>query len=200
EHLAAQFGPIFDRVLVDAPCSGEGMLRKLSFAGKSGPFEWSEGMVLACSRRQTAVLHTAAQLVKPGGRLVYATCTFAPQENEAVIAQFLREFPQYELIDPPRFAGFGAGRPSWVDPSLADDNLEKCVRLWPHLFPGEGHFVAVMQHMDDAKPQSFGKPLKFTPPGKKELAVWQAFADEVLPADLAEERLVLEIGRASCRA
>jgi 16S rRNA C967 or C1407 C5-methylase (RsmB/RsmF family) len=153
EHLAAQFGPIFDRVLVDAPCSGEGMLRKLGL-----PFEWSEGMVLACSRRQTAVLHTAAQLVRPGGRLVYATCTFAPEENEAVIAQFLREFPQYELIDPPRFAGFGAGRPSWVDPSLADDNLQKCVRLWPHLFPGEGHFVAVMQHIDDEKPQRFGKP------------------------------------------
>ncbi|MFZ1398084.1 MAG: RsmB/NOP family class I SAM-dependent RNA methyltransferase, partial [Candidatus Promineifilaceae bacterium] len=154
EHLAAQFGPIFDRVLVDAPCSGEGMFRK------QGPFEWSEGMVLACSRRQTAVLHTAAQLVKPGGRLVYATCTFSPEEDEAVIAHFLREFPQFELIDPPRFAGFGGGRPSWVDPALADDNLQKCVRLWPHQFPGEGHFVAVMQHVDDERPQRFGKPLR----------------------------------------
>jgi 16S rRNA C967 or C1407 C5-methylase (RsmB/RsmF family)/NOL1/NOP2/fmu family ribosome biogenesis protein len=195
EHLAAQFGPIFDRVLVDAPCSGEGMLRKLLFAGKQGPFEWSEGMVLACSRRQTAVLHTAAQLVKPGGRLVYATCTFAPEENEAVIAHFLREFPQFELIDPPRFAGFGAGRPSWVDPSLADDNLQKCVRLWPHRFPGEGHFIAVMQQIEAEKPQWVDKPLRFAPPGKKELAVWQAFAAEVLQKELAEERLLLVNGR-----
>ena len=195
EHLAAQFGPIFDRVLVDAPCSGEGMLRKLSFADKSGPFEWSEGMVLACSRRQTAILDSAAELVKPGGRLVYATCTFSPEEDEAVIARFLREFPQFELIDPPRFAGFGAGRPSWVDPSLADDNLQKCVRLWPHQFPGEGHFVAIMQRIDDEKPQTFPKPWRFTPPGKKELAVWRAFADEVLQAKFDEDRLLLVNGR-----
>ncbi len=189
EHLAAQFGPIFDRVLVDAPCSGEGMFRK------QGPFEWSEGMVLACSRRQTAVLHTAAQLVKPGGRLVYATCTFSPEEDEAVIAHFLRQFPQFELIDPPRFAGFGAGRPSWVDESLADDALEKCVRLWPHHFPGEGHFIAVRQQIEAVKPQRFCKPLRFAPPGKKELAVWQAFADEVLQVDFDEERLLLVNGR-----
>ncbi|MCB8979415.1 MAG: RsmF rRNA methyltransferase first C-terminal domain-containing protein [Ardenticatenaceae bacterium] len=189
EHLAVQFGPIFDRVLVDAPCSGEGMFRK------SGPFEWSEGMVLACSRRQTAVLDTAAQLVKPGGRLVYATCTFSPEEDEAVIAHFLREFPQFELIDPPRFAGFGAGRPSWVDPSLADDNLRKCVRLWPHQFPGEGHFVAVMQRVDDVRPQGFWKPLGSKPPGKKELAIWRVFADEVLQTEFDEERLLLVNGR-----
>ena len=189
EHLAAQFGPIFDRVLVDAPCSGEGMFRK------SGPFEWSKGMVLACSRRQTAVLHTAAHLVKPGGRLVYATCTFSPEEDEAVIAHFLREFSQFELIDPPRFAGFAAGRPSWVEADLADDNLQKCVRLWPHQFLGEGHFVAVMQQIEHDKPQGFWKPLGFTPPGKKELAVWRAFADEVLQAKFDEERLLLANGR-----
>lgn len=189
EHLAAQFGPIFDRVLVDAPCSGEGMFRK------SGPFAWSEGMVLACSRRQTAVLHTAAQLVKPGGWLVYATCTFSPEEDEAVIAYFLRAFPQFALIDPPRFAGFAAGRPSWVDPSLADDKLQKCLRLWPHQFPGEGHFVAVMQRVDDERPQRFDKPLRSTPPGEKELAVWRAFADEVLQTEFDEERLLLVNGR-----
>ncbi len=152
-------------------------------------------MVLACSRRQTAVLHTAAQLVKPGGRLVYATCTFSPEEDEAVIAQFLREFPQFALIDPPRFAGFGAGRPSWVDPSLANENLQKCVRLWPHQFPGEGHFVAVMQQIDSEKPQRSSKPLRFNPPGKRELAIWQAFAREFLQTEFDEERLLLVNGR-----
>lgn len=194
-HLATQFGPIFDRVLVDAPCSGEGMFRKLLFASKQEPFAWSEEIVLACSRRQTAVLHTAATLVKPGGRLVYATCTFAPEEDEAVIAHFLREFPQFELIDPPRFAGFGRGRPSWLNDSLADETLQKCVRLWPHQFPGEGHFIAVMQHVDNDKPQGFGKPLEFTPPGKKDLAIWQSFAREFLQTDFAEERLLLVNGR-----
>jgi NOL1/NOP2/fmu family ribosome biogenesis protein len=194
-QLAAQFGPIFDRVLVDAPCSGEGMFRKQQFAGKQGPFEWSEAMVLACSRRQTAVLQTAAELVKPGGRLVYATCTFSPEEDEAVITQFLQEFPQFALIDPPRFAGFGAGRPSWVESDFADETLQKCVRLWPHQFPGEGHFIAVMQQEDDEKPQGLGQPLEFTRPGKKDLAIWQAFARECLPIELAEERLLLVNGR-----
>lgn len=194
-QLATQFGPIFDRVLVDAPCSGEGMLRKLLFADKHGSFEWSEAMVLACSRRQTAVLHTASELVKPGGRLVYATCTFSPEEDEAVIAQFLHAFPQFALIDPPRFAGFAAGRPSWVDDSLADETLQKSVRLWPHKFPGEGHFIAVMQCVDDDKPQGFWKPLEFTSPGKKDLSIWQAFAREFLRIEVAEERLLLVNGR-----
>jgi NOL1/NOP2/fmu family ribosome biogenesis protein len=171
------------------------MLRKLSFADKREPFEWSEEMVLACSRRQTAVLHTAAELVKPGGRLVYATCTFSPEEDEAVIAEFLHESPQFELIDPPRFAGFDAGRPSWVDSSLSHENLQKCVRLWPHHFPGEGHFVAVMQQIEPKELQRFLKPLKFNPLGKKELTVWRAFADEVLRTDFAEERLLLVNGR-----
>ena len=195
EHLAAQFGPIFDRVLVDAPCSGEGMFRKQQFAGKQGPFEWSENIVLACARRQTAVIHTAAQLVKPGGRLVYATCTFSPEEDEAVIAHFLRDFPQFELIDPPRFAGFGAGRPSWIDGSLVDETLQKCVRLWPHQFPGEGHFVAMMRHVADEKPPGFDNPIRFPPLGKKELAVWRAFAREFLRLEVPEERLLLVNGR-----
>ncbi len=188
-HLAAQFGSIFDRVLVDAPCSGEGMFRK------QGAFEWSMGMVQACARRQTGVLNTAANLVKSGGRLVYATCTFSPEDNEAVVAQFLCDFPQFELIDPPRFAGFAQGRPSWVDESLADESLQKCVRLWPHQFLGEGHFVAVMQLVANEKPQRFWKPLRFTPLGKKGLAVWRAFAEAHLRFEVAEERLLLVNGR-----
>ncbi len=187
-HLAAQFGPIFDRVLLDAPCSGEGMFRK------QGPFEWNEGMVLACARRQTAVLHTAGHLVKPGGRLIYATCTFSPEEDEAVIAHFLGEFPQFELIDPPRFAGFGAGRPFWVDGALPDAALEKSVRLWPHQFRGEGHFIAVMQRQDGS-PADSPQPFPFPKIGKTELAVWRAFARDFLRLDLAEERLLLVNGR-----
>lgn len=194
-QLAAQFGPIFDRVLVDAPCSGEGMMRKHQFAGRQEPFEWSEAMVLACSQRQTAVLHTAAKLLKPGGQLVYATCTFSPEENEVVIAQFLRDFPQFTLLDPPRFAGFAAGRPSWVDSALADESLQKSVRLWPHRFPGEGHFIAVMTNQGENNAQTNGRPYNFSAPGKKELAVWRAFAREFLQIEVVEERLLLVNGR-----
>ncbi len=190
DHLAAQFGPIFDRVLVDAPCSGEGMLRKQQFAGKQGSFEWSEAMVMACARRQTAVLHSAANLVKPGGRLVYATCTFSPEEDEAVVAAFLGCFPEFELIDPPRFAGFGRGQPSWTGDGTTNESLRKSVRLWPHQFPGEGHFVAVMQRAD-ASNHPFGNPLAVPPIGKQELGIWQTFAQKFLRTDLSEERLLL---------
>ena len=189
EQLAAHLGAIFDKVLVDAPCSGEGMFRR------SGGFEWSEAMVSACARRQTAVLATAAELVKPGGWLLYATCTFSPEENEQVIAEFLQEFPHFALIEPPRFTDFTVGRPSWVDESLRREDLQKCVRLWPHRFPGEGHFMALMQRQDNSKPQRFVKPLGFAPIDKKALTVWRGFAANSLGLDFAEERLLLANGR-----
>jgi NOL1/NOP2/fmu family ribosome biogenesis protein/precorrin-6B methylase 2 len=199
EQLAQQFGPVFDRVLVDAPCSGEGMFRRLGSAkdGKSAKeaFDWSQEHVLACARRQTAVLATAAQLVKPGGRLVYATCTFAPEENESSIARFLAGHPDFELVEPPRFAGFDRGRPSWADDGLPHDGLEKCVRLWPHHFAGEGHFIAIMQRAGTKKPEGFWKPFGFKPPKSTELKVWRAFAQATLRGEWPEERMLLNNGR-----
>ena len=187
-QLATHFGPIFDRVLVDAPCSGEGMFRR------HGPSAWSQAMVLACSRRQTAVLSTAAELVKSGGWFIYATCTFSPEENEAVIARFLQDFPQFRLIDPPRFAGFGMGRPSWVDSSRVNEELQKCVRLWPHQFSGEGHFIAVMQRQN-TQPLSNPKPFTFPKIGNRNLAIWRAFAKAFLRVAFATEQLLLVNGR-----
>ena len=75
ERLAARFGPVFDRVLIDAPCSGEGLFRRMDGV------EWSESIVAACARRQRDLLAVAPRLVRPGGRLLYATCTFSPEEN-----------------------------------------------------------------------------------------------------------------------
>ncbi|MCL4263431.1 MAG: RsmF rRNA methyltransferase first C-terminal domain-containing protein [Anaerolineae bacterium] len=197
EQLAAQFGPVFDRVLVDAPCSGEGMFRRLGSAkdAKGAKVAWNQEQVVACARRQTAVLHTAATLVKPGGRLVYATCTFAPEENESSIARFLLTHPDFELIEPPRFAGFDRGRPSWADDGLPREGLEKCIRLWPHRFPGEGHFIAVMQHVDTKKPDRFAKPVRFQPPKSSELKVWREFARATLRGEWPEERMLLKNGR-----
>lgn len=189
EQLATHFGAIFDKVLVDAPCSGEGMFRR------SDAFEWSEAMVVACARRQTAVLATAAELVKPGGWLVYATCTFSPEENEQVIAVFLRDFPHFALVEPPRFAGFDEGRPSWVNDSLQRDTLQRCVRLWPHRFPGEGHFIALMQWQDHSKPQGLVKPWGGMAIDKKALVIWRDFAADSLQINVAEERLLLANGR-----
>ncbi len=190
ERLATHFGPIFDRVLVDAPCSGEGMFRR------QGGFDWSERMVLACAQRQSNLLMTAADLVRPGGYLLYATCTFSPEENESVIAQFLAEHPDYVLVDPPRFPGFGRGRVEWAADTPKPD-LTRAVRLWPHHFPGEGHFLALMQRTEDS--DSLGAyrqgDFEIRSPSRDEQAQWHAFADETLGLTLPAERLHAAGGR-----
>ena len=126
-NLARRFPGFFDRVLVDAPCSGEGMFRK----EEAAVTDWSQETVEMCARRQREILQNAARMVKPGGRLVYSTCTFAPEENEQTVAAFLEEHPEFipERIKAPWFAPVENGGH----------------RLWPHKLLGEGHFAAVLR-------------------------------------------------------
>jgi NOL1/NOP2/sun family putative RNA methylase len=130
-RLAARLGPAFDRVLLDAPCSGEGMFRKAPAARD----EWSAEHVAGCALRQSKILDSAARLVRPGGLLLYSTCTFAPEENEAQIARFLDAHPGWRLEPIPPSPGFSPGLLG----------LTGAVRLWPHRAPGEGHFLALMR-------------------------------------------------------
>ena len=137
-RLAERFAGWFDRVLVDAPCSGEGMFRKEAAAVT----DWSAETVRMCAARQLEILCCAAAMLRPGGRLVYSTCTFSPEENEGVISAFLKQNPAFsvEPVDAPWFA---PGRPEWVeDPA---PGLAHTFRLWPHLLRGEGHFAAVLR-------------------------------------------------------
>jgi NOL1/NOP2/sun family putative RNA methylase len=138
--LANQLPGFFDRVLVDAPCSGEGMFRKSEAALR----DWTPELVKSCAIRQSAILEDAARLTRPGGILVYSTCTFNPQENEQTVAGFLVRHPDFELAPVRLPFGLDQGRPDWAEggKSLA---LERTFRLWPHLAIGEGHFIAVMQ-------------------------------------------------------
>ncbi len=146
--LASHFGDRFDRVLVDAPCSGEGMFRKSQAARE----EWSPELVQSCSIRQTAILEEAARLARPGGFLVYSTCTFAPEENELVVARFLDEHLDFSLVETGRFPGFAVGRPDWIGRETGENNpIKRTVRLWPHLGGPEGHFIAVMQRNGSAR-------------------------------------------------
>jgi NOL1/NOP2/fmu family ribosome biogenesis protein len=144
ERLAAHFGPFFDRVLVDAPCSGEGMFRKSGAARR----DWSPELVQSCALRQGAILNHAARLVRPGGRMVYSTCTFNPQENEAVVECFLDRHPDFELLEAAPAPGFEPGRPDWLAGRKVRPELQRAVRLWPHRSPGEGHFIALLQKVD----------------------------------------------------
>jgi len=150
ERLRAKFGVFFDRVLVDAPCSGEGTFRKDPTARR----KWAPEFVERCARHQDSILHSAAKLVRIGGLLVYATCTFAPQENEGTIFRFLSNHSNFRLIEVPHFDGFDSGKSEWVNRSKCADVVKYCVRLWPHRLPGEGHFIAVMKkvHSQESEP------------------------------------------------
>jgi 16S rRNA C967 or C1407 C5-methylase (RsmB/RsmF family)/NOL1/NOP2/fmu family ribosome biogenesis protein len=126
----------FDRVLLDAPCSGEGLFRRDPAAAA----QWRPGHVRGGAERQRGLLADAARLVRPGGVLVYATCTFAPEENEHQVAGFLAAHPDWRVLDIPAHPGFTPGRPDWTPGNLPD--LARTVRLWPHHLRGEGHFIA----------------------------------------------------------
>jgi len=170
--LSARFPQFFDRIMLDAPCSGEGMFRK----DPDAIDEWSPVHVQMCADRQADILEHAAIMLKPGGRLVYSTCTFNRSENEDAMAAFIAAHPAFKL--------------------------EITERLWPHRCEGEGHFVAVLYKStgDDAGRTAFvpisqkaSRDKRVSPqrskgkakPGNNSLAadmaLFDAFAEEALP-------------------
>ena len=145
KKLEARFEGYFDKILVDAPCSGEGMFRK----EEAAVTDWSEATVAMCAARQQEILASAAEMLAPGGRLVYSTCTFSPEENEGVISAFLHAHPAFS-VEPVEAPWFSPARPDWIDDPAP--GLEHAFRLWPHRLRGEGHFAAVLRsHADGAR-------------------------------------------------
>ena len=191
-RLAERLPGAFDRVLLDAPCSGEGLFRRNPAAAA----QWRPGHVRGSAERQRALLADAAALVRPGGVLVYSTCTFAPEENEQQVAGFLAAHPDWELLQLPAHQGFTPGRPDWSADGLPE--LARTVRLWPHHLRGEGHFIAKL-----ARPGSGGRlptgPLPTGPlpagPGAGRQAVvdaWRGFAADALEEEPAGVTVVGE--------
>ena len=137
-RLAERFPEFFDKILVDAPCSGEGMFRKDPAVIRA----WTPGKPGECAAMQREILAGAAAMLRPGGKLLYSTCTFAPEENEGTISWFLEKFPQMRLLPLEEHPGFSKGNPQWGD---GREELNLCVRLWPHRMEGEGHFLALLE-------------------------------------------------------
>ncbi|MCW5854032.1 MAG: RsmF rRNA methyltransferase first C-terminal domain-containing protein [Anaerolineae bacterium] len=186
-RLAERWGPVFDRVLVDAPCSGEGMFRK----SPAALAQWSEKLVEGCSLRQRRLLDTAAELVRPGGWLAYSTCTFAPEENEAVIAAFLARHAGFELR-PLTLTGAALGRPDWLPDELARPDLSHTARLWPHRVTGEGHFVALLQRAEGPKTMTPRAKVKDAP--RPVRAAWRAFVQATLGMDPVKDAVLTTRG------
>lgn len=136
EELADKWPGAFDAVLVDAPCSGEGMFRRLPESRE----EWSKEKAEGCAERQRRILSCAARLVRPGGRLVYSTCTFNPDENERNVFWFLRQYPEFRLA-------------SFSLPHISAP--EGMFTAYPHRIEGEGQFVSLMIRDGEKKDHVF---------------------------------------------
>ena len=139
DELAKEMSGWFDKVLVDAPCSGEGMFKKHAKAMD----DWSVEHVVACANRQRHILQSAYEVLKEDGILVYSTCTYSMEENEEVIASFLNEYPDMELLD----ANVNFGRGGFPCEGIDE---HKVVRIFP-MDQGEGHFVAKLKKHGSCK-------------------------------------------------
>ena len=191
QALAEVFPGYFDRILVDAPCSGEGMFRK----NEEACAEWSPENVELCAGRQDEILDCAARMLRPGGRLVYSTCTFAPQENEGSISRFIKRNPDFSIlpIDKSNFkASYGRGssesfcdgRPEWIPEPVP--HLEDTLRLWPHHIKGEGHYAALLQKA--GQPGDYGVMAATgleKAASAKELGEWPEFQKQSLTTPLS---------------
>lgn len=151
ERLSGFFPEYFDKILVDAPCSGEGMFRK----NEDACGEWSPENVEMCAARQDGILDEAAKMLCRGGRLVYSTCTFAEAEDEGSVERFAERHPEFKVLD--------------------------MKRLWPHKVKGEGHFMAVLVKDGKTDDTCRSMPLNGLEKGVpvKELGDYAGFVDEV---------------------
>ena len=166
ERLAKVFSSYFDLIVLDAPCSGEGMFRKQPDAMDY----WSLDYPAQCAALQREILEDAVKMLANGGELVYSTCTWAPEENEEIVAWLLDEFP-LELVDLPKLNGMTPG----ID-------YPETARMYPHHFKGEGQFVAKFRFVGEHKLPKL-KPVRSNLTADQR-SLWQIFQKEHLKVDL----------------
>ncbi len=142
--LEEYFPEYFDKILIDAPCSGEGMFRKDKKMVKA----WEEHGPQFFAKIQRSIVTQAARMLKPGGMMLYSTCTFDPEENEGTIEYLMSQYPEFVIKEIRPYEGFACGKPEVTDSKLED--FKKTVRIWPHKMHGEGHYVALLQKGEPA--------------------------------------------------
>jgi len=161
DALAKRWTEYFDAILCDAPCSGEGMFRREPDART----EWKPASPAGCAKRQAEILDRAAEMLRPGGRLVYSTCTFNPTENEGTISSFLQRHPDFsvENFELPMLGRSDGG----------------CIRVWPHRVRGDGHFAARLRKSGEER-----RPAPVYKNTKEDVQLFKQLEDEVcaLPA------------------
>lgn len=180
-RLADIFENTFDLVMVDAPCSGEGMFRK----DDTAIAEWSQENVLMCAQRQAEILDNAALCVKSGGYIIYATCTFSLEENEITVDNFLSRHSNFKLV-PVNQAIKNCTAEGIKFEGAKNDTLNLCRRFYPHLCKGEGQFMAVLKNTNEPSTYYHKKQQIPSVPNK---AVFD-FLDSVLE-DYKKEKVIL---------
>jgi NOL1/NOP2/sun family putative RNA methylase len=144
QKLKECFEGFFDKILIDAPCSGEGMFRKDPSMVKA----WEQNGPAFYAALQEDILKQALPMLKPGGMLLYSTCTFSPLEDEGTVEKILAMDSSMELVEMAGYEGFSPGQPELVGSS--DESIRRCVRIFPHRLDGEGHFLALFRKKDTA--------------------------------------------------
>ncbi len=178
-RLAKTFYKTFDLVMVDAPCSGEGMFRK----DENAITEWSLDNVKMCAVRQADILENAVKALKDGGYIVYATCTFSLEENEMTVDRFLCAHPEFELI-PVKQAVIEHTADGICFDGCQTENIHFCRRFYPHISKGEGQFMAVLHNKNEG-----AIAVKPTPKGSQKIdKTVTDFLDSVL-TDYKKENL-----------
>lgn len=187
KNLAKKFKGYFNKIIIDAPCSGEGMFRKDKEAIKS----WEKHKTDFCCSLQREILYYAKEMLDDGGIIAYSTCTFAPEENEEMINEFILKNDDFFIIDFDKSGGFENGKPEWIKNENKAFGIEKCGRLMPYKVKGEGHFLALIQKKGQAK----NLPIqKITNINKKEITDIENFFKENLNIPMFEN---LEIHKTS---
>ena len=146
--LAERFPEFFHKIMVDAPCSDEGMFRKNPAVVDS----WQEKGPEYFSKLQREIIVQAADMLLPGGMMFYSTCTFSPLENEKTITHLLKERPDMEVIPMEDYEGFAEGLTSYRG-EVFDESCKLCRRIWPHKMSGEGHFMALLHKKSGTQQQ-----------------------------------------------
>lgn len=141
DKLAKTFPKSFDLIMVDAPCSGEGMFRKDDVAIN----EWSVDNVNMCAKRQSEILENAVKLLKDGGYIIYATCTFSLEENEMTVDSFLQNHPEFEILPVKETVAKYTSDGIFFD-GCNEKNINYARRFYPHIAKGEGQFMAVLHN------------------------------------------------------
>ena len=171
KKLAEYFTGFFDKILIDAPCSGEGMFRKEPSMVKA----WEQNGPEFYAALQEDILKQALPMLKPGGMLLYSTCTFSPLEDEGTVQKILSMNPDMEILPMEGYKGFASGKPELI--GSTEESIRNCVRIFPHRVDGEGHFLALLRKKEAAE----GKAIPAESGGwTKEMDAFGDFAKEVL--------------------